>query len=136
MKQVGHKQSIEISQKQINALYRAAKERKIKLEKWVANEWYHICEYYGYDDNQNALSLENKLKDILQAFFDEDENLQNLINEYTEESFNRMGLKAQRDLKRDLVEAETEAKKKPPKGFWQIAKPLFVAITDNRYFDL
>ena len=104
MKNYGMNKATEFTKKQISVVYGAAKRGELKLERWVASEFYDLADYYGYDDNRSVEAAEAKVLAILNAVFGKDMvKAQELIDSYTESTFNRLGRKAQAKVNRDLV---------------------------------
>jgi hypothetical protein len=104
MKQYGANKATEFTKKQISCLYGAAKRNEIKVEKWVMSELYDLADYYGYDDNGYVEKAEAEIMNIINAYFAKDmEKVQELIDNYTEKSFNAMGTKAQAKADRRMV---------------------------------
>ena len=104
MKQYGARKSTEFSKKQIGVIYGMAKRSELKVEKWVIGDFYDLADYYGYDDNGSVADAESRILRILDAVFTNDvEKAQNLIDGYTEYTFNLLGMKAQNNANRELV---------------------------------
>ena len=104
MKAYGANKATEFSKKQIGVIYGKAKAGELKLEKWVASEFYDLADYYGFDDNRTVEMAEGKIIDIINAVFSgEMDKAQSLIDAYTEDTWNRMGKKSQSKANRALV---------------------------------
>lgn len=104
MKRYGANKATEFTKKQISVIYGKAKNGELKVEKWVISEFYDLAEYYGYDDNRTVEQAETSILKILDAVFANDLiNAQNLIDEYTEDSFRRMSRKNQSKCNRNLL---------------------------------
>jgi len=104
MKQYGANKATEFSKKQISVIYAAAKRGEIKIEKWVIGEFYDLADYYGYDDNNSVERAETDILRILESVFANDmTKAQELIDDYTEKTWNLMGKKAQSKADRSLV---------------------------------
>lgn len=104
MKDYGANKATEFSKKQISVVYGAAKRGELKLEKWVANDFYNLADYFGYDDNRSVEKAEVKVLEILDAVFNKDMvKAQELIDNYTEDTFSLLGKKAQERANRDYV---------------------------------
>lgn len=94
----------EFSAKQIGVIYRAAKAGEIRVEKWVSKDLYDMADFYGYDDNCTIERAETKVLAILEAVFNKDMNkAQELIDQYTESTWNLLSVKAQQKANRQLV---------------------------------
>lgn len=94
----------EFSKKQIGVVYRLAKIGDLKVEKWVMSEFYDLADYYGYDDNRNVEWDETWIQKILECVFSNNiEEAQERINNYTKDSFSRLGYRAQKSADRNLV---------------------------------
>lgn len=104
MKEYGANKSTEFSKKQISCIYGAAKRGELSVEKWIISDLYDLADYYGFDDNKSVERAEAKVLEILKAFFEKNmAETQNLINEYTESAFERLGIKAQNKVNRNIV---------------------------------
>ena len=94
----------EFSKKQINVIYSKAKVGELKVEKWIINDLYNMADYYGHDDNRSVERAEADIIALIDKVFAGNlEEAQQLIDLYTEDSFNRLGIKAQKKANRDLV---------------------------------
>ena len=104
MKKYGANKATEFTKKQIGVIYGKAKSGQLRVEKWVASEMYDLADYYGYDDNRTVEDLEGKILRILDAVFEGNlERAQELIDTYTESSWELMSAKYQRKANRGLV---------------------------------
>ena len=104
MKNYGAYKATEFSKKQIGVLYYKAKAGELKIEKWVMNDFYDLADYYGYDDNHSVADDETKILKIIDTMFAGNlEETQNLINEYTERTYNLLGNKAKAKADRSIV---------------------------------
>lgn len=104
MKVYGANKATEFTKKQISVVYGAAKRGELKLERWVASDLYDLADYYGYDDNRAVERAEVKVLAILEAVFSKDmAKAQELIDEYTESTFEALSRKAQDKANRSLV---------------------------------
>lgn len=104
MKQYGLKKATEFSRKQIGAIFAAAKNGELKVEKWVIGDFYNLADYYGYDDNGSVEQSERKIMNILEAVFSKDlETAQSLINDYTEKNFALLSIKNQQNVDREFL---------------------------------
>lgn len=104
MKRYGANKATEFTKKQISVIYGKAKNGELKVEKWVISEFYDLAEYYGYDSNRSVEQAEFNVLKILEAVFSNDLiNAQNLIDEYTEDSFRKMSRKNQSKCNRNLL---------------------------------
>lgn len=104
MKVYGANKATEFTKKQISIIYGAAKRGELKLERWVASDLYDLADYYGYDDNGAVARAEVKVLAILDAVFGKDmAKAQELIDEYTESTFEALSRKAQDKANRSLV---------------------------------
>lgn len=98
------KKATEFSKKQIGVIYGKAKNGELKIEKWVITDLYDMAEYYGFDDNGSAAQAEAKIQKILEAVFEGNtEEAQKRIDNYTSETFNLLGIKAQQRADRSLL---------------------------------
>ena len=94
----------EFTRKQIGVIYRNAKLGNLKVENWIISEFYNLADYYGHDDNRNVENDEKAIKSILDSVFADDlAKAQELIDKYTEKSFNLLGLKMQNSINREFV---------------------------------
>lgn len=97
MRNYGANKATEFTKKQIGAIYRMAKNGELKVEKWVISDFYDLADYYGYDDNGSVEASERKIKKILDAVFEKDnEKAQELINDYTEKTFELLSKKTRK----------------------------------------
>lgn len=104
MKRYGAKKSTEFTKKQISCLYGAAKRSEIKIEKWVISNFYDLADYYGYDDNRSVEEAEAKILKIIDNFFSKDvEKTQELIDNYTTDTFELLARKAQKTVDRSYL---------------------------------
>ena len=104
MKIYGAKKATEFNKGHIGRIYRLAKEDKIELEKWVANDFYNLADYYGFDDNRSVARDERKILAIIKEVEEENiEKAQELINDYTESKFELLSRKNQQRANRNLV---------------------------------
>lgn len=103
MKNYGAVKATEFTKKQISVLYYKAKNGEIKVEKWVINKLYDLANYYNYDYNGSVEKTERKVLIILDAMFNHDNNLQNLIDNFTETEFNHYTEKVQKAFNRNYV---------------------------------
>lgn len=84
----------EVSRKQINVLFAKAKCGELNIKKWIMNDFYNIADYKGYDDNGSIADDERSILRIIQEVFNGTiEKTQDLIDTYTEETYNRLGTK-------------------------------------------
>lgn len=104
MKQYGAMKATEFTKKQINVIFRMAKNGELKVQKFVINDMYNLADFYGYDDNKNAERSEVKIMNILDNVFSGNvEKSQDLIDEYTEWLFGNLSMKYQQKADRALV---------------------------------
>lgn len=104
MKNYGMNKATEFSRKQIGVIYYKAKAQELKVEKWIMSDLYDMADYYGYDDNGAVADAERRILAILDAVFAKDlDKAQELINEYTERTWNLLGKKSKEKANRDLV---------------------------------
>lgn len=104
MKAYGANKSTEFTKKQISCIFGAAKRGELKVEKWVMKDFYDLADYYGYDDNRAVERAEAQILKIIDAFFAKDlVKAQEIIDEYTENTFKALGTKAQNRADRNLV---------------------------------
>lgn len=103
MKNYGAFKATEFTKKQISVLYYKAKNGEIKVEKWVINKLYDLADYYNYDYTGSVEKTEQKVLIILDAMFNHDNNLQSLIDNFTETEFNHYTEKAQKAFNRNYV---------------------------------
>lgn len=98
------KKATDLNKEQVGAIYRLAKSGEIRLEKWVAKNFYDIADYYGYDDNRSVESAEFKILKIVDAAIAGDiEKVQELVDKYTEATWALMGRKGRERASRELV---------------------------------
>ena len=102
MQTYGMNKTTEFTKKQISVIYSKAKNGELKVEKWVIKELYDLADYYGYDDNKSVEEREQKIMNIINKMFN-GENVQELINEYTEKNYNLMSKKNQQRADRDYL---------------------------------
>lgn len=102
MQTYGMNKTTEFTKKQISVIYGKAKNGELKVEKWVIKELYDLADYYGYDDNKSVEEREQKIMNIINKMFN-GENVQELINEYTEKNYNLMSKKNQQRAGRDYL---------------------------------
>lgn len=104
VKRYGANKATEFTRKQINVLYRLAKQGELKIEKWVMSVFYDLSDYYGYDDNGSIERCEQQIKQILDFVFSENmEEAQEAINEYTEERYALLGRICKEQTDRSLI---------------------------------
>lgn len=94
----------EFTKKQISVIYRLAKTGDLKVEKWIIAKLYDLADYYGSDDNRTVEELERYVLDILKEVFDNNTiKAQELINEFTEDYYSRLGNKLQNKVDRTCL---------------------------------
>lgn len=104
MRNYGANKTTEFTKKQIGVIYRMAKNGELKVEKWVISDFYDLADYYGYDDNRNVEASEKKIKKILDAVFEKNnEKAQELIDDYTEKTFELLSKKSQKNADRTML---------------------------------
>lgn len=104
MKEYGSKKATEFTRKQIGVIYGMAKSGKLSVEKWVMSDLYNLADYYGYDDNGSVAESEKKVLEILEAVFgNETEKAQELIDKYTEKTFELLSRKNRENADRTRV---------------------------------
>lgn len=104
MKVYGNNKATEFSRKQIGVIYSKAKAQELKVEKWIMSDLYDMADYYGYDDNGSVADAERRILAILDAVFAKDlEKAQELINDYTEYTWNLLSNKSKKNANRSLV---------------------------------
>lgn len=95
MKNYGANKATEFTKKQIGVIYRAAKNGKIKIEKWAMSEMYDLSDYYGYDNNGSVAEREGMILRILDNLFDGNiETAQEWIDRYNK----RIELKSRKEM--------------------------------------
>lgn len=105
MKQYGSNKATEFSKKQISVIYGKAKGGELKVEKWIMSELYNLADYYGTDSNKSVERAEAKIMSILNAVFSNDlEDAQDMINEYTENTYSNLGANFKKNIDRTFVE--------------------------------
>lgn len=96
MKKYGAFKSTEFSRKQINAIFSAAKNGSIKVEKWFISELYTLADFLGYDDNRSVELSEKQVLIILEKVFAKNYiEAQELIDKTSDDWFNSFSLKNQ-----------------------------------------
>ena len=104
MKAYGFKKATEFSKKQIGVIYRLAKNGDIKIEQWIMSNFYDLADYFGYDDNGGIAEDEAKILKILDAAFaGRIDEVQERINDYTEDRFEHISKKYQKTVNRAFV---------------------------------
>lgn len=104
MKEYGSKKATEFTRKQIGVIYGMAKNGELSVEKWVMSDLYNLADYYGYDDNGSVAESEKKVLEILEAVFRRDtEKAQELIDKYTENTFELLSRKNRENADRTRV---------------------------------
>lgn len=104
MIQYGANKATEITKKQVNAIYAAAKRGDIKVERWLITEFYNVADYYGYDDNHTVEECERGLKLLINDLFSRDyKAVQKRIDEYTAELETRYSRKFRETADRSLI---------------------------------
>ena len=104
MKNYGVNKATEFTRKQISVLYYKAKNQELKIEKWIMSDFYEMADYYGFDDNNTVADSERRILAILDAVFAKDlEKAQELINDYTEYTWNGLSNKSKKSANRSLV---------------------------------
>ena len=104
MKQYGMNKATEFSKKQISVIYMKAKNGELQVENFMIRKLYDLADYYGQDFNHSVENDEVFVKAILESVFANDlKTAQEKINEYTERSFNLLGLKAQKEADRTFL---------------------------------
>lgn len=106
MKQYGFNKATEFTRKQINVVWAKAKNCELKIEKWIMSDLYNLADYYGTDDNRSVEQSERSILRILDAVFGGKlETAQNLINEYTESTYNLLGANRKAKIDRTAMVA-------------------------------
>lgn len=104
MKRYGNMKATEFTKKQINVIYAKAKSQELKVEKWVISDFYNLADYYGYDDNMSVETAERDIKEIIETMFAGNlEKTQELINDYTERTWNLLSIKRQKKSDRSYL---------------------------------
>lgn len=104
MKIYGAKKATEFNKGQIGLIYRMAKSGEINLEKWVANDFYKLADYYGFDDNGSVAIAERKILKIIDAAaINDTATVQELVDKYTFETWNLLGRKTKEQCNREFV---------------------------------
>ncbi len=104
MKQYGFNKTTEFTRKQIGAIYMAAKNGELKVEKWVMNDFYDLADYYGYDSNKTVERAELEILKIIDVVFKRNiGEAQVLINKYTKSYFMLMSRKNREKADRTIV---------------------------------
>lgn len=104
MKSYGAMKATEFTKKQINVIFKMAKNGELKVQKFVINDMYNLADFYGYDDNKNAERSEAKIVKVLDNVFDGNfAKAQELIDDYTEWLFGNLSVKYQNNADRTLV---------------------------------
>lgn len=104
MKEYGSKKATEFTKKQIGVIYRMAKNGELRVEKWVMSDLYNLADYFGYDDNGSVAESEKKVLQILEAVFgNKAEKAQELIDKYTEKTFELLSRKNKENADRTRV---------------------------------
>ncbi len=100
----GFNKITEFTKKQIGVLYRLAKNKDLKIEKWVMEDFYNLADYYGYDDNGSVEKSERKILLILDNVFSNDlEAAQERIDNYTKTTFETLTRAKQQDADRNYI---------------------------------
>mgnify|MGYP000889561999 CR=1 FL=1 len=100
----GFNKITEFTKKQIGVLYRLAKNKDLKIEKWVMEDFYNLADYYGYDDNGSVEKSERKILLILDNVFSNDlEAAQEQIDNYTETTFETLTRARQQGSDRSYI---------------------------------
>lgn len=100
----GFNKITEFTKKQIGVLYRLAKNKDLKIEKWVMEDFYNLADYYGYDDNGSVEKSERKILPILDNVFSNDlEAAQERIDNYTKTTFETLTRAKQQDADRNYI---------------------------------
>lgn len=104
MLQKGFNKATEFTKKQIGVLYRLAKNKDLKIEKWVMEDFYNLADYYGYDDNGSVEKSERKILLILDNVFSNDlEAAQEQVDNYTETTFETLTRARQQGSDRSYI---------------------------------
>lgn len=104
MKRYGANKATEFTRKQIGVIFAKAKNNELKVEKWIMSDFYNMADYYGYDDNGSVEDAEREILAILEAVFSKDnEKAQELIDNYTERTWNLISKKRQNEADRSHV---------------------------------
>lgn len=104
MLQKGFNKATEFTKKQIFVLYRLGKNKDLKIEKWVIEDFYNLADYYGYDDNGSVEKSERKILLILNNVFSNNlEAAQEQINDYTETTFETLTRARQQGSDRSYI---------------------------------
>lgn len=104
MKQYGEKSATEFTKKQIGVIYSLAKKGELKIEKWFIKELYNLADFYGIDWNKGIAAQESDIKKILEDVFANDYTAaQDRIDSTTEEWFNLLSIKNQKNCDREIM---------------------------------
>lgn len=104
MRRYGFNQATDFTKKQINVIFKNAKEGNIKVEKWMMNRMYELADFYGADDNGSVTRSEQRIKHILDLVFDRDfETAQTKIDGFTDQEFESYSPKYQAKFDRNYV---------------------------------
>lgn len=104
MKRYGAMKATEFTKKQINVIFAKAKNQELKVEKWVISDFYNLADYYGYDSNMSVEAAERDIKEIIETIFAGNlEKTQELINDYTERTWNLLSIKRQKKSDRSYL---------------------------------
>ena len=104
MKRYGLNKATEFTRKQVNIIYRNAKQGNLKVEKWMMNRMYDLSDYYGTDDDNSVQNFEQRVKHILSLVLEEDfENAQVQINNLTEWVFESFTPWRQKIIDRNFI---------------------------------
>jgi len=94
----------EISNIELNRLFRKAKKGFIKIEQWMMDNFFTVSGYYGYDDNSSVEDMESWLNRILEAVNNKDyEEAQKLIDILTNSHYKALSLNKKNEVNRNLV---------------------------------
>lgn len=100
----GFNKITEFTKKQIGVLYRLAKNKDLKIEKWVMEDFYNLANYYSYDSNGSVEKRERRILLILNNVFSNNlETAQEQINDYTETTFKTLTKARQQDADRNYI---------------------------------
>lgn len=104
MLQKGFNKATEFTKKQIGVLYRLAKNKDLKIEKWVMEDFYNLANYYSYDSNGSVEKRERRILLILNNVFSNNlETAQEQINDYTETTFETLTREKQKNADRHYI---------------------------------
>ena len=100
----GFNKTTEFTKKQVGVLYKLAKNKDLKIEKWVMKDFYNLADYYSYDSNGCVEKRERRILSILDNVFSNNlETAQEQIDDYTETTFEHLTRKRQQNADRNYI---------------------------------